>query len=232
MSIRASASKQLNVVILIFLVLGALLGSTAAHAQFAAPASDFGPRVPVLTDWSGPYLGVAAGLSSANVSGISSLSSVTSTYSSNGLQGSLIAGANLQLGPVVLGGEGDVTLQNLSGTRNDVAGVFTTKIDWSATLRGRLGIPIGNLLAYGTAGLALTNVGVTYQNVGRDTQLLKGWVAGVGLEAAIFGGWRLRGEYLYSQTDSNRFSFGTGPTYNADSGNHTLRAAVVVRFGN
>lgn len=209
-----------------------LFSMQPALAQLAQQNNQFGPGVPVVTDWSGPYLGVAAGLTASSVSGISSLSAIKNTYDSNSLQGSLIGGANLQLGPVVVGAEGDVTLQNITGTRNDVAGVFTTKVDWSATLRGRLGIPFGNLLAYGTAGLALTNVGVTYQNVGRDSQLLKGWVAGVGLEAAIFGGWRLRGEYLYSKADSNRFTFGSGPTYNADAGNHTLRAALIVRFGN
>lgn len=209
-----------------------LAGAAPSFAQYAAANNNFGPGVPVVTDWSGPYLGVAAGLNASSVSGISSLSSIKSTFDKSGVQGSLLGGVNVQVGPVVIGGEADVTLQDISGARNDVAGVFTTKVDWSATLRGRLGVPFGNLLAYGTAGLALTNVGVTYQNVGRDSQLLKGWVAGVGLEAAIFGGWRLRGEYLYSKADSNRFTFGSGPTFNADAGTHTLRAALVVRFGN
>ena len=216
----------------VLLLLSADTASRSARAQFTTSEGQFSPRVPLLTDWSGPYFGVAAGLSAASVSGISSLASITNTQSRNGAQGSVLAGANLQLGPVVVGAEGDVTLQDIRSVRNEIAGVFATKVDWSATLRGRLGIPFGNFLAYGTAGLALTNVGVSFQGVGNDSQLLKGWVAGAGLEAAIFGGWRLRGEYLFSQADSNRFSFGSGPTYSADSGTHTLRAALVVRFGN
>lgn len=227
-----------NQIALSIICLFSIIGLTPLHAQYAPPLApppptyDFGPRVPVVTDWNGPYFGVAAGLTANSVRGINSLTSIVDTYQASGLHGSVLAGVNLQLGPVVVGAEGDLTLLQISNRVQQVAGSITSKVDWSASLRARLGIPLAQFLVYGTAGVAFTNVSLTAQSFGRDSEILKGWVLGGGLETAIFGGWRLRGEYLYSKADSNRFTFGTGPTFSADNGNHTVRAALVVRFGN
>jgi len=209
----------------------AVLGATLLPAA-AQPQPDFGPRVPVLTDWTGLYVGLAGGAVTSNVEGISSLSALRTTTTANGWQFGALAGFNLQLGPIVLGVEGDLTLLKASAATQVVGGVVAADIDWLATLRGRIGVPVLNLLPYVTAGVAMSNVDMTFLTVGNDANVMRGWTAGAGLEAALVGGWRLRGEYLYARTDQARFTVPGGATWEAQSGIHTLRAAVVVRFGN
>ena len=225
---RRSFVGSLVVFILVLSSLGAM---PKAWAQNATPFPNLLQRDPNQIDWSGPYAGVGVGLSASSVSGISSLSRLTNLYERTGLLGSVLVGVNLQFGSIIIGGEADGTLLGVRGSTQVAAGTLSYNLDWNASLRGRVGLAFGNVLAYGTAGVALTNVSIENRGIGTDTNLLAGWIAGVGLEAALFGGWRLRGEYLYSNANSNRFVFGNGPVYNADAGNHVVRAALVVRFG-
>lgn len=212
--------------------LTALALAVAFTVPAAAQQGDFGPRVPVVTDWTGLYVGLSAGAVTSNVEGISSLTALRTTTTANGWQFGALAGFNLQVGPVVLGVEGDVTLLKASAATQVTGGVIAADVDWLATLRGRIGVPILNLLPYVTAGVAMSNVDMTFLTVGNDANVMRGWAAGAGLEAALIGGWRLRGEYLYARTEQERFTAPTGATWEAQSGIHTLRAAIVVRFGN
>ena len=138
-------------------------------------------------------------------------------------------GYNHQLGQFVLGVEADFSGADIKGsdTRafaavpagfpgNVVAAAAAAdqKLDFFATLRGRLGFLVTpSLLAYGTAGFAFGHVSATTalaEAVGgpcfcgppaavaaSSSATLPGWTAGGGLEWMITPQWSVKGEYLY-----------------------------------
>jgi outer membrane immunogenic protein len=149
------------------------------------------------------------------------------SYKSNGsgVTGGVEAGCNYQTGRFVWGVEADFS----SASRLTTGGSFgpvgpfladftssraesvTQHLDWFSTVRGRVGTTFGNLLLYGTGGLAIarinssTNIafgtdqfflaGNGFQ--GSDTTTRAGWAAGAGLEWALAPKWSLKAEYLH-----------------------------------
>lgn len=139
-------------------------------------------------------------------------------------------GYNHQLGQFVLGVEADVSGADIKGSdvqagaavpvgfpSNVVAAASAAdqKLDFLATLRGRLGFLVTpTLLAYGTAGFAFGHVSTTTALAEFTSQpcfcgptpvavaasssaTLPGWTAGGGLEWLIAPQWSVKGEYLY-----------------------------------
>jgi outer membrane immunogenic protein len=138
-------------------------------------------------------------------------------------------GYNQQLGQFVLGVEADFSGADIKGSDvragaavpagfpgNVVAAAAAAdqKLDFFATLRGRLGFLVTpTVLAYGTAGFAFGHVSVNTalaEAVGgpcfcgapaavaaSSSAYLPGWTAGGGLEWMITPQWSLKGEYLY-----------------------------------
>lgn len=206
-----------------FVLLAAGVGaSNPAAAQWA---DNSGPR------WNGFYGGIHGGVAASSLQAMNSVSGISDTAKGGGLQGGLLAGFNYQIGPVVLGIEADGTLTGIEANHTPVVGALGDTISWGASLRGRLGVPVGTVLFYGTGGLALADTKVTLANVGSRSNIQTGLIGGLGAEAQLFAGWRLRGEYLYSRMEANRYSMANGAMYDVNSGTHTLRAAIVVRFG-
>jgi outer membrane immunogenic protein len=91
---------------------------------------------------------------------------------------------------------------------------ISSKTDWLATVRGRLGVIWGNWLFYGTGGAAWGRVNTTLTlsclagpGCGRSvtpvfttstTSTTKvGWVAGLGAEWMLAGNWSVRAEWLH-----------------------------------
>ena len=83
----------------------------------------------------------------------------------------------------------------------------TAETNWLFTARPRIGVAFGHFLAYGTGGLAVTNV--KYSALFTDTfatahesasldEKRPGWAVGGGAEVAISHHWSIKGEYLYS----------------------------------
>jgi outer membrane immunogenic protein len=81
-------------------------------------------------------------------------------------------------------------------------------LDYFATVRGRLGWVNNNILYYGTGGVALGHVNETvavnftqgspsaFDSSNTSADLI-GWVVGGGIEAALWGNWTAKAEYLY-----------------------------------
>lgn len=122
---------------------------------------------------------------------------------------------------------------------------------WLVTLRPRLGISIGKAMAYGTGGLALTNV--QYNALFTDTfatahesasidKMKAGWVAGGGGEFRVSHRWSVKGEYLYGGVKPSTFSTNltafsppiafpsSGFTHTATLRPHIARGGVNYRF--
>jgi outer membrane immunogenic protein len=100
--------------------------------------------------------------------------------------GGVHAGYNWQKdGPFVFGIEGDVS--------------FGDDIDYLASIRGRLGFALDNLLIYGTAGAAFIGVEDSFGETFHDN----GWVFGVGADYKIAQNMSVGLEGLYYAFDEN-----------------------------
>ena len=134
-------------------------------------------------------------------------------------------------------------------------GRFSTKLraDWLLTLRPRVGYSFGDLLAYGTAGVALTRLkfdqtysdNITYPLIGGATGAggfvhssamvwRAGWIVGAGFEHALREQWSIKAEYLYMRfagiTAAGHLTGGVGDF--ADFSNRTDRVAFnLARLG-
>jgi hemoglobin/transferrin/lactoferrin receptor protein len=115
-------------------------------------------------------------------------------------------------------------------------------IDWSGSLRARLGYSAGRLLLFGTGGLAFLRESQTRTqhidsapagalNASRrftanstpffsetDSKLRTGWTLGGGAEFALGNNWSVRGDYGYSRFGRSEFRFddaraGVGQTF-------------------
>jgi outer membrane immunogenic protein len=165
-----------------------ILGLVAISALIAGPAMAADLRMPVkapyapppvVTSWTGFYIGVNGGYGWNKDTGSSTCVNPTGGSAgcdfgvgnvarpSGGLFGGQI-GYNWQTGPAVFGIETDLQWADISGSGSapdlccqPVAtpastGTFaaSSKLDWFGTVRGRLGFTIGNnALLYGTGGL-------------------------------------------------------------------------------
>jgi outer membrane immunogenic protein len=152
----------------------------------------------------------------------------------SGIIGGGQIGYNWQFDRVVLGVEADIDVSSQRGTATSplltpagtpLAGVSmqtTNRINDFGTARARLGVPFGHWMPYVTGGFAwqdvsssLTGIAVapavasgTFPLMSNST-ILSGWTVGGGVEAALWGRWSVRAEYLY--IDTGRLNTAVGP---------------------
>ena len=177
-------------------------------------------------DWSGGYVGVIVASNTAD----SSTGDITSSdyppdpqyaipgisYSSEGFSGGVEAGYNFQANNLVYGVELDASTASIDGQldRPIDAGLgsnFTvsTKANWMASARARLGFASGQTLIYVTGGVASVSLeGHLTDNYGSGSyqlsinEIRNGTVTGAGAEVKLNQNWSLKAEYL-------RYDFGT-----------------------
>ncbi|CAN5546544.1 hypothetical protein BH11PSE4_BH11PSE4_00560 [soil metagenome] len=243
-----------------FGVPGAAPSLAYAKAPIAAAASS----------WAGFYLGVHGGYgwatdkfsTAVSLTGLpgESVGSIKST----GWVGGGQVGHNWQFDRVVAGVELDFSGAGIDGSSSSpplVGGSttgfykFSERVKYLGTARGRLGwLPTGNVLLYGTAGLAwerldndqtqtTTNVGVTTTAFTSSPVDRFGGGAGAGAESLLFGtNWLARIEYLHYDFGQNAtavsgtFNFPPTPaiSINSTAGHQTIdvvRAGLSYKFG-
>lgn len=139
--------------------------------------------------------------------------------------GGALIGYNWQHDHLVIGAEADINYLGFSGSKTtDISGALNAMIpragsditgsknvsydaDWFGTLRGRLGFASGNMLFYGTGGLAYgymsgsAKIKADWDTEGFASSTSResvnwGWTAGAGMEYGI-DNWSLGVEYLY-----------------------------------
>ena len=198
----------------------ALAGNAfAADMPVKAPP----PAVVVAPSWSGFYLGGHGGvgwlrheqnITSPNVTFLScttfsrnSTCAIRDTGAVFGAQ----AGYNLQVQQWVFGVESDVSWTSLSKTgaffplpNPTVVYSVHDRIDWLASVRGRLGWAANDWLFYATGGVAFTNFTAGHFREGaggiimdRVDKAKVGWVAGGGIEKMFNRNWSARAEFLH-----------------------------------
>lgn len=197
----------------------------AAFGTTGAYAADLGARVytkaPVSPafDWTGFYAGV-------NIGGVASGSSLTPDPSVMGtgyglgdaddlLKSGVIGGGqigyNWQLSPSwVFGLEGDISGMNARRSVCNIDDcfptspyVFSTKTDWLATARARLGYTFDRSMLYVTGGGAFAGVRDSFGTSASD-MTRSGYAIGAGLETALWGNWSAKAEYLYANVGTDR----------------------------
>lgn len=195
----------------------ALLILLTSTAYAAGPKSSYKDPSPGF-NWSGLYIGVHAGYGWGDVKSnaidaydpideyVGSMPGVK--YDMSGVIGGAQIGYNFQFNRMVLGVEADISASGIDGSHNETENDFrtTTKIEWLSTIRGRLGFVHGNMLIYGTGGVAIGSVKNTLQDSYDDGEVIittsdrithVGWTVGGGIEAALDTNWTLKAEYLY-----------------------------------
>ena len=233
------------------------------HAQTAPPA----------VNWTGFYVGGNLGGGWTSVSQTqntfgnyfanSSVTSINRTARNQNLSGSGVIGGgqigyNLQLSNLVLGIEGDLNWLNTkkSATSNATYPCcaptgYTLRqsagIDGLGTLRGRVGVAVGNTMIFATGGLSYADTSFSrsfsdnYQPIppqkASASSTRTGWNAGGGVEYAINNSWSVKAEYLYhdlgSMTKYSSRSIGNttiGMSGSADFQLQTARLGVNYRF--
>jgi iron complex outermembrane recepter protein len=142
------------------------------------------------------------------------------------------AGHNWQADRLLVGVEGDfqdatqhgaVTsvcpgmICNFASTGAPVSTSLDHKLEWFATLRGRLGMTVTpDILAYATAGVPIGDIRVggsvassdaagNSVDTGFSTETIRiGWTVGAGIEGSLIGNWTAKIEYLHMDFGSFR----------------------------
>jgi outer membrane immunogenic protein len=211
--------------------------SVAAHAAdmnvYKAP-----PPVVAPPTWTGFYVGAHAGAAwgrsdtvafsqgglfflAANFAPVNALGA--SSLKDTSFLGGVQAGYNLQMSSVVVGVELDYSFMHLRDS-SSLTGAYAVgvvapnnlfrqdaamKADGLFTARGRLGYAFGNVLAYATGGLAVSDFRYTHafsDNTGgagfgvverASASHHLGWTAGGGIEMQLSKDWSAKAEYLH-----------------------------------
>jgi outer membrane immunogenic protein len=199
-------------------VLGAVVSVAPVGAAMAADmgaAPYYTAPAPVSAyNWIGPYIGANIGYQWGEVS--------NNPTKPSGAAGGIEAGFNWQHGNFVYGVETDI---QLSGAEDTFA-PWQFSNPWFGTVRGRAGVAIGNVLVFGTAGLAYGDLRLDSMNLTENKPDL-GWVAGGGLEVGFTPHWSAKAEWLYLDLAGRSFSV-TGTTNGLAS--NLLRLGVNYRF--
>lgn len=193
-------------------------GATAADLPVKAPTAPV-----VVWNWTGPYIGINAGWAQhrARFTEIGDELNANNFYaflpgttfwrpSASSFTAGGQIGYNIQSGNIVFGAEAD--LNWINGRASALISppptiVAATKLDWMATLRGRLGIALSPTLVYVTGGLAIAHIadnwgfqgaGAFNPNNFRSSGTRAGWVAGGGIEHRVTGNWTVKVEALFA----------------------------------
>ncbi len=201
----------------IALLAGLLTAISGASAQELQPTNGF--------DWSGPYIGADAGGLFINN---------TLLGDQSGVIGGVIAGYRNQFGSFVYGQELDVTLGDVSRKfTTTISGqtlTATQSLNYGATARLQFGYLAGDLLFFGTAGIALGNMELAGAYGGTklsDSATHVGYVVGGGLEIPFTQNISGRLEYQYSSFGSATYHDKGLSLKLSGTDAHLVRAAVV-----
>ncbi len=189
--------------------------------------------------WTGRYFGGHVGYSRGWVNNaLFDANPAISAPTFGSLYGGFQTGYNYLLpSRLLLGVEADISFPEFFGN-GLAAGLgtaqgtnVTDRVDYIATLRGRLGYAVGHWLIYATGGYAWSQarLGETPGIVADEDRVLrtrKGLAAGVGAEVAIAADWTAKLEYLYYHFGNVDGAFPSGTVYESKLDMQTVRVGI------
>jgi outer membrane immunogenic protein len=204
-------------------VLALTYGAAAADLPARTAVPYKAPAVAPAWSWTGFYLGINGGgvwheakAHTSDAVPSDDFSTVNATGGTFGGQ----AGYNWQYQQFVFGVEADWNWVDASDTANftnfPLAGPFTSKLSWLATVRGRLGVAFSPTMIYATGGFAAGRVNNQVPTWGGgfpdDDGTKTGWTAGGGIEHMFSEHWTVKAEALYVDLGTSEVQgfFGTG----------------------
>jgi high affinity Mn2+ porin len=211
----------------------------------AATATDMALKAPVyknVYDWTGFYLGGHFGYGGGSLGPNTNPlpeQGVFLPHSVTGLIGGYQAGYNRQFANrVVLGIEADASFGSPLDGVALVPAPFNATIDYTGTLRGRVGYAFGRWMPYLTGGFAWGHTHVNINDpagglISSPGQYHTGWTAGAGAEFAVSGNWSAKAEYSYIDLSRRMYDLsGFGlPGLNVDPRIHLAKLGLNYQFG-
>jgi outer membrane immunogenic protein len=188
--------------------LGFISSVQAADLIISEPAPPVG-IVDVAGNWDGAYVGAFAGYGWGTVTDEDGGFDVPGTENDlTGWQLGVNAGFDVTVSEAIVAGiVGDIAWTDLGG---DLAAGGSYQVDWTGSIRGRLGFDGGAFLPYVTAGAAFANATLS-DGVNDDTQTHIGWTVGAGVEFAVADNVSLDLLYRYTDYGSKDYDLGGGP---------------------
>jgi outer membrane immunogenic protein len=180
--------------IIVGAALSLVMGGAALAADLPVPNYYTVPGALTPFSWAGPYLGGNIGYEWGWVG--------NNATKPSGLAGGLQAGYNWQIGQFVAGAETDIQAAGAS----DTVAPWQFSNPWFGTLRGRAGVGLGNVLVYGTAGLAYGELTADSAGNLSESHTGLGWTAGAGVEVGFAPRWSAKAEWLYLDLASHNYS--------------------------
>ena len=194
--------------------LAALPALLALNSGLARADDMFGGSASGQSVWQGGSIGAHGG------AGLGTAGSLTTGGTLVGMHG----GVNFQANQLVGGGEVDVTASQIKYTATSES--FTLK--WMTSGRIRGGLTFGNLLTYGTAGLAASSM--NYTNTYSTDATKFGWVYGGGVEAMVMPHVVLRGEFLHYDLGSSSYVNSNAQSVSLDTQSNVFRFGIGYKF--
>jgi outer membrane immunogenic protein len=217
--------------------LGLAAPAVAADIPAKAPMYSKAPAMVALYNWTGFYIGAQVGGAWSNNHYADLGAGTATSYNGNGLFVGGRTGYNWQMAPNwVIGFQGDLNWANINGNDGGFGGATdTTKIQWNASIVGRLGWATNNVLLYGLGGIAFAGIEqerVLGATVERPRQTFTGWTAGAGIELGLTPNWTANAEYRYTDYGRRQFTYVafTSPV-NVDVRTHSVSVGVSYKFG-
>ena len=202
--------------------------------------------IPLVYDWTGLYFGGHVGYARGKAqTTLTDFNTQPDNFGSSfgSLTGGIQAGYNYVFpSRILLGVEADASFMNYLSA-DDVAWSRATavantaeKVDYMATLRGRLGYAFPHWMIYATGGYAwslgryLQNPGLT-DDIDKALHLHGGWALGGGAEFAISRNWTARLEYLYRTFGHGDVTFPSGTSVESSFDVQSVRLGLNYKFG-
>lgn len=244
--------------------------ATVSVAAFStcAVAADLPARVPVkspapvvvVSNWAGFYIGINAGVAwnrakftdLGDQGGTAYAFPVGTTFWSPnkaGFTGGGQAGYNFQTGNVVYGLEADINWVNSKASFSapapnfggGVTAVASSKLEWMATVRGRLGVTLSPTLLYVTGGWAIAHFEDVFGLSGAgapnapnnfsSSKTRSGWTVGGGIEHMLSRNWTVKVEALYADFGSSTANAPFGSNVGLNYRSRFEHEVVTVRGG-
>ncbi|MBX8800421.1 outer membrane protein [Pseudochrobactrum asaccharolyticum] len=200
--------------------------SATAFAADAIQPQTYEPVAPVVdvapqSSWAGGYTGLYLGY------GINKYKTDTGLgdLKDNNAKFGGYAGWNFQNDNIVYGLEGDA---GYNWAKKEKLGV-TAKSGFDGSLRARLGVDMGPVMPYVTAGVAGTQVKFSDATSSED-KFRVGWTAGAGAETFLTQNVTARLEYRYTDFGKKDFQLNSGTVSDGGLQSHDIRLGVGYKF--